>query len=194
MANRVEDAMSELARKEALAIRWHLVGADVAPIMGPVAAQFWDQLVVPSDPSEIMHQLEYRIEAGSAKKPNKDRDAANMQTAMQTLLPVFQQYMMATGDTTAINQLLADWAKSIDLPAEKYMLKPPPPPAPPAGPPAPGGAPPAPAPGGAPPAPPPGPPAPPPGMPMQGMPIQGMPMQGMPMQGMPPGMPPAMPR
>jgi hypothetical protein len=133
MANKVEDFMSAIARQEALCARWHLVGKDVAPIMGPVGAQFWDQLLVPADPNEILHQLEYRIEAGSAKKPNKDRDAANMQQAMQTLFSPMLQYAMNTGDFSAINALIADWAKSIDLTdAEKYLFKPPqPPPTPP---------------------------------------------------------------
>jgi len=131
MANKVEDWMGEVARKEAFAARWHLQGQDVAPVMGPIGAQLWQALVMPADPGEILHQLEYRIEAGSAKKPNKARDAANAQQALQTLMPVFQQYAGATGDVGPINALIADWAKGIDLDGSKYMLKPPPPPMPP---------------------------------------------------------------
>jgi hypothetical protein len=131
MANKVEDAMSEVARKEAFMARWHLDPQDVLPIIGPVGAYFWSQIVTPTDPNELLHSLEYRIEAGSARKPNKDRDAANMQNAMQNLLPILMQYAQATGQLDALNALLSDWAKSIDLDPEKYILKPPPPPPPP---------------------------------------------------------------
>ena len=123
--------MTEAARKEAFASHWALKGQDVLPIMGPIGAQYWDQLVANADPRAILHQLEYRIEASSARKPNKDRDAANMQQAMQVLLPMLQQYAFQTGQFDQLNAFLSDWAKSIDMDPEKYLLKaPPPPPAP----------------------------------------------------------------
>lgn len=145
MANKVEDMMGKVARQEALCARWHLTGQDIQPVMGPIASQFWDQLVVPSDPNMVLHQLEYRIEAGSAKKPNRDRDANNMQQALQNLFQPMMGYAQASGDYDAINTLIADWAKSIDLDPEKYLFKPPPMLPPPGGPGAPAGGPPGPA-------------------------------------------------
>lgn len=137
MANKVEDWMTDVARREALAARWHLEPEDVQPVLGDLGAQWWTQLVTPTDPMQLLHQLEYRIEAGSAKKPNKERDVANMQNAMQSLFPFFQQYAMASGDFSQVNALITDWAKSIDLDPKKYLLSPPPP-MPPPGPPMPG--------------------------------------------------------
>lgn len=137
MAIKVEEAMTAAARKEAFAAHWSLKGQDVLPIMGPVGAQYWDQLVANADPKEILHQLEYRIEAGSARKPNKERDSANMNQIMPTLLPFLEQYAMATGEFEQVNALITDWAQSIDVDPEKYLLKkpipPPPMPAPPQG-------------------------------------------------------------
>jgi len=130
MASRVEDAMSMVARKEALAARWHLSAKDVAPIMGLLGAQWWQQLLEASDPAEILMSLEYRIEAGSARKPNRERDAANMANAVQMLFGPLFQYSMNTGDVMPVNKLLADWSKSIDLDGEGYLLQPPPPPPP----------------------------------------------------------------
>ena len=126
MANKVEDWMTDSARAEALALRWHVTGQEVAPIMGPLAAQWWQQFLEPSDPTEILHQLEYRIEAGSARKPNKQRDAQNMKDAMTNLLPILVTYAQATGDMSQLNRLLTDWAKSIDLDPTGYLLQPPP--------------------------------------------------------------------
>jgi hypothetical protein len=126
MSNKVEDAMTVVARKEALLARWHLHPQDVIPVIGQVGGQLWERLVYSSRIEEIAHQLEYRIEAGSARKPNRDRDAANMQQAMQALFQPMLQYAMQTGDFEAVNQLISDWAKSIDLDPDKYLFKPPP--------------------------------------------------------------------
>lgn len=128
MANKVEDAMSQVARQEALAARWHLQPQDVAPVMGTVGTMLWGQYVVPSNPAEILFQLEYRIEAGSARKPNKDRDAANLQQAVQTFLPFYQQVAM-TGLQLGVpqfvqpfNTLVAMWAKTNDFQGEGLLL------------------------------------------------------------------------
>jgi hypothetical protein len=131
MANSAEDAMTESARREAFAARWHLTGADVAAPLGPVGAQMWDALMVNSDPSSILYSLEYRIEANSARKPNKAQEAENMQQAVQNLFQPLFGYAQTTGDVNPINALITDWAKSIDLHAESYLLQPPPPPPPP---------------------------------------------------------------
>lgn len=152
MASRVEDAMSEIARKEALACRWHLTSKDVQPVLGTVGARWWDLFVVPSDPAEILHQLEYRIEAGSAKKPNKALEKENMQSAMQTLFPSLWGYAQATGNVGPLNNLIKAWAHSIDLDPTGFMIPQPPPMAPPTGPAPPGQGPPGAPPQGQPPA------------------------------------------
>ena len=130
MANKVEDAMTDVAKKEALASRWHITGRDVVNVLGKPMAFLWDQLVVSSDPSDICHNLEYRIAAGSTRKPNRQREADNMSQAMQNLFPNLWSYASGTGDYTAVNALLQDWAKSLDLDITKYLIQPPPPPPP----------------------------------------------------------------
>jgi len=131
MANKVENAMTLIARKEAMAARWNLQPQDVAPIMGPLGAQMWTQFVMSANLYEVVHQLDYRIEAGSTRKPNKDRDANNLQQAMQTLFQPLYGHAQQTGDFGPVNKLIGDWAKSIDMDPSGYMMQPPPPPQPP---------------------------------------------------------------
>jgi hypothetical protein len=126
MANKVEDWMTDLARKEALAARWHLEPQDVMPVLGQTGAQMWQALVTPTDPSVLLNQLEYRIEAGSAKKPNKERHIQEADNAMTTLFTPLFQYGMQTGDVRPVNAILEDWAKAHDLDPAKYMISPPP--------------------------------------------------------------------
>lgn len=138
MAEKVEAAMTYAARREALAIRWHLQAADVAPVLGPAAATLWDQLVVPSDPAEVLFQLEYRIEAGSVRKPNRDRDLANANLAMNQLFQAFWTLALQTGNVAPVNAVLMMWAKANEIEEpQQLLLSPPPPPMPPPG--APGG-------------------------------------------------------
>lgn len=137
MAKQVEAWMSAVAVNEAMCARYHLTGKDVFPVLGTLGASLWDQFVASQDLNDITRQLDYRIEAGSMKKPNKDTELANMNEGMQTLLPVFQAYGQVTGDMTPLNNLIADWAKARDINPARYQMQSMAPPAP-VGPAAPG--------------------------------------------------------
>lgn len=130
MANRLEDAMALLARREAFAARWLLQPQDVEPILGPLGAAAWAQHIAGMDPSIIAREFEYRIEAGSARKPNKATRVEQMQAALQTLGPILQG-LVASGVVEPLNALISDWAESLDIDAKPYLIPPPPPPPPP---------------------------------------------------------------
>ncbi len=133
MANRLEDAMSLIARREAFASRWLLEPKDVEPVIGPLGAAAWAQHVATLDPSVIAREFDYRIEAGSARKPNKATRVEQMQAALQTLGPILQG-LVPMGIVDPLNSLLTDWAESLDIDAKPYLIPPPPPPPqPPAG-------------------------------------------------------------
>jgi hypothetical protein len=123
MTKQVEAWMSEVALKEAVCARYHLGTNDIAPVMGPLAGQVWDGYVASQDLNTVTRQLDYRIEAGSTKKPNKDTQVSQMTEGMQLLLPVFQAYAQMTGDTMPLNNLVSDWAKSRDLNPARYQLQ-----------------------------------------------------------------------
>lgn len=127
MANRLEDAMSLLARREAFASRWLLEPQDVEPVLGPLGAAAWAQHVKMLDPGAIAREFEYRIESGSARKPNKATRVEQMQAALQTLGPILQG-LIPMGIVDPMNSLISDWAESLDIDAKPYLIPPPPPP------------------------------------------------------------------
>jgi hypothetical protein len=132
LANGVEDWASEVARKEAIAARWLLQPQDVAPVLGPLGAEAWAMHLTTTDgdpTGEIGREFSYRIEAGSAKKPNKSFKQEQMNSAMQTLGPILQQ-LAGAGNPGPLNALLSDWAEANDLDVQPYLLPPPPPPQP----------------------------------------------------------------
>jgi hypothetical protein len=83
------------------------------------------------DLDTIVREFDYRIEAGSVRKPNKAARVEQMQQAIQVWGPFLQQYTFATGDVKPIQALMDDWGKSMDLDVDRYALMPPPPPMPP---------------------------------------------------------------
>jgi len=127
MAEQVEAAMTLLSRKEAIAAYWHLTSQDVAPILGEDRAQLWDALVKQQDLTAVVTELDYRIEAGSIRKPNRDRDRENANKAVQMWTPLFQGHYQMTGDPGPINSLSEMWAKANDMEPAKFKLQPPPP-------------------------------------------------------------------
>lgn len=127
LANELEDAMSTLARREALAVRWLLEPGDVAPVLGPMAAIAWEQHVSKRDLAGLTRDFLFRVEAGSARKPNKASRVEQMTLAVQTLGPILAP-LATSGVVEPFNALMTDWANSLDINAAPYLVPPPPPP------------------------------------------------------------------
>lgn len=126
MANELEDCMSLLARREALAARWLLEPQDLAPIIGETGAFAWSRNVMSMDIGQLTRDFLYRVEAGSARKPNKATRVEQMQMAVQTMAPILSQ-LAGMGVVDPFNALMKDWADSLDIDAEPYLIPPPPP-------------------------------------------------------------------
>lgn len=131
MVNKTEDWMSNIARSEALTARWLLdPQRDIAPLMGQIGAQWWTQFISPTDPTEILHQLEYRIEANSARKPNLSKQIADLNQAMPILLQPFIEIAKG-GNVGPVNTLLKKYAEANQWDSEDLLFPQPPPPPPP---------------------------------------------------------------
>jgi hypothetical protein len=125
----LEDALSEVARKEGLLARWMIYPQDVAPLMGPMAAQAWQMHVQQEDPESIVREYSYRVEAGSVRKPNASTRVEQINQAMQILAPVAQG-MMQAGQPQLFNALLTKWGAAMQMDVSDFMVPPPPPPPP----------------------------------------------------------------
>ena len=119
----VEGWMSRVGAKEAIAARYHLIDKDVQPVLGDMGAWAWTTFVGTRDMNIACHQLEYRIEAGSTARPNKEWEAQTMNAAFTALAPILQAYGQQTLDMAPLNNLLADYSKSCDLDPARYQLR-----------------------------------------------------------------------
>lgn len=134
MSRRVDDWMSEAARMEKLCAFWSGVGGrDVRPMLGTVGSMLWDQLIVQADPETVLREMDATVEAGTAKRPNKERDAANMAQLYQPLAQGLTGYAQATGDTGPLNELHRKVGDSIDQDMSGLEMGPWTPPPPPPG-------------------------------------------------------------
>jgi hypothetical protein len=128
-ANTLEDALSDVARKEALLARWLIQPQDVAPLMGPMAAQAWQMHVQQENPDAIVREYDYRVEAGSARKPNIATKTENLNNLMQVMMPVAQG-MLQSGNPALFNTLMAKWGEVNQMDVADFAIPPPPPPPP----------------------------------------------------------------
>ena len=130
MANKVEDWLSLVARKEAMAARWLLDEEEVLPVIGRRGAALWKMYVMSGDVDNVSREYTFRIEAGSTRKPNKETRVQQMNEALKTWLPIIAPYAQQTGNIQIINAFLEDWGKTMDVETKRYRLPPPPPPQP----------------------------------------------------------------
>lgn len=132
MGHQVEQVCSVVSRKEMAAARWALTDKDVEPVLGKVGAALWKTEILSTNPAELFHQFDCRVESGTTKRPDRDRDTANMQQGMQMLLSPLFSYAQGSGDVGPFNALVGGWAKSVGADGDHLLLKAPPPPPPPA--------------------------------------------------------------
>lgn len=114
MAGKVETWITHCSQLEKFCCRWHVGPQDVQPLFGNVGAHLWQQLITNEDPSLVVFEMDCTVEAGSIRKPNKDRDVANLQTIMPALFPELSKHADRTSDTGPLNNLITLWGEAID--------------------------------------------------------------------------------
>jgi hypothetical protein len=132
MANLVEDWMALVGRNEAISARVQLTAHDVAPVLGEPYSedamvlgpytQLWQALVQSNDIGQVVAELDYRIESGSARKPNKSALIQQVDEGVQTLAPLFYGEYQRTGNPGQINAFLKRWASARDWPDWQELM------------------------------------------------------------------------
>jgi len=132
MAECVEEAMSLVAAKEAAITRmfvpppFELFGemrpnGDVPDATTPMSL-YWSALINTDDPAEAVGEFAYQVEAGTARRKNKQAQAADMSMLTNTLMPVEVQAWQTTGDPTGPNALIDLMGQTINRPVAGMML------------------------------------------------------------------------
>lgn len=130
MASKTEDALSLVARKEAMAARWLLDKDTVQPVLGNRGAALWEQYVMSGDVEKVAREFNYRVEAGSTRKPNKETRVSQITEFLKAWGQPLLQIAMQTQNVTLINAMLKRWCEAMEMESKDFMLPPPPPPPP----------------------------------------------------------------
>lgn len=122
MASCVEDWMTDCAKLEHFCAVFFTEPTDTLDLLGQAGAQLWQQLIMSRDIETVLRETQCTIEAGSARKPNKDRDVANLNAALPIFLPLLQQYAMTSGNTQPLNTLLERWGEANDMDVQDMLI------------------------------------------------------------------------
>ncbi len=143
-AQQVEGWQSDVARKEAMASRMfidpNMIGKlfreeaagglpGQPPQAGPLT-MLWNEFIATDDPLRASSEWAYEIEAGSARRKNKQKLMQDATQLVQTLAPSAMQYGFTTGNFGPANELTTIFGEALDIPLEKLNFPniPPPPP------------------------------------------------------------------
>lgn len=127
MHTQVLAAGTKIARKEALMLQWLMEPQDIAPIVGWADAQFvWGQHVKTKDMDSTIREFSYRLEADSARRPNRTHRQEALNQLFQTAGPLAQQLALG-GNVGPWNGLFQMWGKLFGFEdgVQTVMLQPP---------------------------------------------------------------------
>jgi len=121
MAEKTEDWYSASNMRETQAAVWLLEEKDLLPVLGPAATQVFTQYAQTQDFEAVARDYNYRIAAGSARKPNKNSKQRSLNEFAQVAMPVIQAFA-EQGQVGPFNAFVQDWADTLDLDASRYLL------------------------------------------------------------------------
>lgn len=122
MATKTEEFLSESAMKEIEAAVWSCGGEDFIGTIGETGAYFWDTYIRGQEFEEIVRDYKYRIEAGSARKPNKATRLRSLAEFSQQAMPMITNFA-SQGIVDPWNALMEDYAKAMDLDPSRYLVQ-----------------------------------------------------------------------
>jgi hypothetical protein len=126
MAERTEDFYSRTSLKEFEAAVWSLEAADVVNVLGEAGAAVFEEKIQGAEFESIVRNYNYRVQAGSARKPNKANRLQSLNEFGQIALPVLQQFA-AQGIVDPWNNYASQVAQAMDLEADAFLIQLPPP-------------------------------------------------------------------
>jgi len=121
MASRVEDWLSLSATREIQAMRFIAEYEDLVSVIGSTAARVFEEQILTGEVSRVTRDFRYRVEAGTARKPNKDTQIAQLTDVGQYILPVIQQAMMS-GVTRPYNAYMKALGRAMDIDIDNFLL------------------------------------------------------------------------
>lgn len=113
MSKDVAAWQADAARLEAFLATLEVQGSDVHPM---IPAPLWDRVITNQDPELVMREMDVVIEATDVRRPNRERDLAQLQTLAQQSTAAFMQAAQMNGDWTPFNAFHKQIWKAMEAP------------------------------------------------------------------------------
>lgn len=118
MQKKVVAWQGRVAAVEAM-ISWMFVkGPDVEPLMGKTGSMLWDQYITNTEQERVVREVTYEVAAASVRRPNRDKDAADLNELAGRYLPEASKHAELTGDWEPINGFLHKFGELHDMDME----------------------------------------------------------------------------
>jgi hypothetical protein len=105
MATDVHQFVVATSTKEMWLAALTVRGAQLSGLLGPWGGMAWDTLVAAEDIVSLSAETEIYVEASDLRRPNREKDMADLERLLPFWLPVLQNYMPATTDTNPANAM-----------------------------------------------------------------------------------------
>ena len=120
---------TRVARKEAIASIFHYTPEDVSPVLGQPGADAWGRLFSAKDPIAIMRESQYTVVSSQGRVLDLATRQEQANNLMTVAAPMMQQIGTMSGDFTAFNAIVKEYAEANQIDPELVMIPPMPMPA-----------------------------------------------------------------
>lgn len=107
--------MSDASQLEMFLALQYVDGVSLTHLLGGYCASQWDALLKQIPLEQAMREMKASVEASDIRRPNHERDTANVQALQQYLTPLLQVYAQASGDNDPLNNFLQKIGESIEM-------------------------------------------------------------------------------
>lgn len=122
MAGDVAMWMSSASQLEMFLAALHVEGGDLVHLLGEYGAAFWNMHFDQMDTVAMLREMKATVEASDVRRPNKERDTANIQALQQYVLPVLTQYGQMTGNYDPFNGMLESIGDAIETDTTRFQI------------------------------------------------------------------------
>lgn len=108
---------SEASQLEMFAAALYVEGRSLTHLLGGYGASQWDALIKSMPLEQLMREMKATVEASEVRRPNHERDTANVQALQQYITPLLQMFAQETGKTQPLRDFFELVADAMEMPA-----------------------------------------------------------------------------
>ena len=122
LRKKVAEFMSNVADKTFWCAYTHVGSDSLRDVLGPLGCAAWEMLVTEEDPNVILRSSKAIVEASGMRRPNKQKDAADIKELQQYYLPILAGQMAQSGDVGPVNGFIQAFGDAAEIDVKGFML------------------------------------------------------------------------